>query len=158
MVQGAVMFGWKPKFVKSRKSKRTYGTSFVSRFRQNVDPERLMFYGDDNVKWCSRRFAKLVSVNQEIEIDHTVKSSYTPSYHNILEMAINVYESEKNDVTYCDEPGVRLLGTISVPMTNTTGDMNREVRVTVCFGRTEIIVSGKDLTSGANVQAAFDFL
>ena len=31
VVQGAVMFGWKPEIVKSRKSKRTYGIANINR-------------------------------------------------------------------------------------------------------------------------------
>ena len=49
VVQGAVMFGWKPDMFKSRKSKRSYGTLVIRDFLENIDPERLMFYDDDNV-------------------------------------------------------------------------------------------------------------
>ena len=127
-------------------------------FRENIDPELLIFYGDDNIKYCANRFDKLVTVNQEVEIDQTVKRIYNPNKSNILNMHISVHESEKMDVTYCDEPGVYTLGSIIVPMTNTTGDMNRQVEITVRFGDTEIFVHGKDLTTGADVEAVFDFL
>ena len=158
VVQGGAMFGWNPEMVKSRKSKRTYGLECRMQFRENIDPERLMFYDGNNVKQCWKRFDMLVSVNQEVETDQTVKRTYRPIYRNQADMLIEVYESEKSDVTYCDETGVKSLGKITVPMTNTTGDMDRRVEVTVRFGGTEIIVSGKDLTSGSDVQAEFDFL
>ena len=38
---------------------------------------------------------------------------------------IQIYESEKSDVTYFDDPGVSKLGSIIVPVTDTAGDKNR---------------------------------
>ena len=72
VVQGAVMFGWKPDMFKSRKSKRSYGTLVIRDFLENIDPERLMFYDDDNVKKCDKCFDKLVGVDDEVEIDQIV--------------------------------------------------------------------------------------
>ena len=165
VVQGAVMFGWKPDIFKSRKSKRTYGLAFCPFFRENIDPEYLICYDDNYVKRCKYRFDKLVSVNEDIEIDHTVKRIYHPVkriYHpskqNQLSVAIRIYESEKYEVIYCDEPGTRQLGSITIPMTDTTGGMNRKIEITVRFGGTEIVVNGKDLTTGVDVKAVYDFL
>ena len=158
VVQGAVMFGWKPEMFKSRKSRRTYGISTSSPFRENIDPDRLMFYDYENTKRCAGRFVMLVALNEDIETDQTVKYTYIPEFSNQLKMLIDFCESEKMDVTYCDEPGVKRLGSITVPMTDTNGDMNRQVEVTVRFGDTEIFVHGKDLTTGADVETVFDFL
>ena len=158
VVQGAVIFGWKPDIFKSRKSKRTYGISMVSTFRENVDPERLMFYDDDKVKKCKNLFDKLVSVNEDIETDETVTRTYYPVYHDQLEMNISIYESEESVVSYCDQPGTKKLGFVKVPMRDTTGNKSRKVNVDVRFGDTEFFVSGKDETTGADVQAKYDFL
>ena len=81
-----------------------------------------MVYDDDNVKMCDNRFDKLVNVNEDVEIDQIVTRQYFPCKHNQITMGVTIYESEKSDVTYCDEPGTRKLGTITLPMTNTTGD------------------------------------
>ena len=118
-----------------------------------------MFYNEDNVKFCRDLFNRLVTINEEIKINQTViKECYRALKHDQLSMCIRIYESEKDEVTYCDEPGTRKLGTIIVPMPDTTGGTKREVEVTVHFGGTEIFVSGKDLTTGADVQAVYDFL
>ena len=158
VVQGAVMFGWKPNIFKSRKSKRTYGIACGLIFRENIDPEHLIYYDDNYVKRCEYRFDKLVSVNEDIEIDHTVKRIQNPNEQNQLSAVIKIYESEKDEVTYCDEPGTRQLGSITIPMTDTTGGMNRKMEITVRFGGTEIVVNGKDLTTGVDVKAVYDFL
>ena len=157
VVQGAVMFGWKPEMFKSRKSKRTYGIHISPPFREGVDPERLAIYCD-NVKRCCNRFSKFVTINEEIEIGQAVKKTYFPAYKDQVSMIITLYESEKVFFTYCDEPGVYELGSITIPMTDTTGGINRKAEATLRFGGTEIVVSGKDLTTGAEVQAVFDFL
>ena len=158
VVQGAVMFGWKPDIFKSRMSKRTYGISVTDNFRENIDPERLIWYDDDNVKLCDKLFDKLVSVNEDIEIDKTVTRNYCPMYHNQMSMPIDIYESEESVVSYCDQPGVKKLGTLTVPMNDTTGDKSRKVNVSVRFGGTEFVVTAKDETTGVVVLATYDFL
>ena len=158
VVQGAVMFGWKPEMFKSRKSRRTYGIKCSSVFRDNIDPETSMFYDDDNVKRCNCNFDKLVEINEEVEIGHTVKRIQGVSFVNQIYGYIKFCESEKSDVTYCDEPGVRKLGSFKVPMTDTTGGTKRMLEITVRFGGTEITVNGKDLTTGIDVEAVYDFL
>ena len=158
VVQGAVMFGWKPDIFKSRMSKRTYGISITANFRENVDPERLILYNDDKVKKCTKRFGKLVSVNEDIEIDQTVTRTYYPMNHNQMAMTIDIYESEESDVSYCDQPGVKKLGTLTVPMKDTTGGRSRQVNVSVRFGGTEFFVTATDETTGAVVLATYDFL
>ena len=45
-----------------------------------------------------------------------------------------------------------------IPMSDTTGGKGRKMEITLRFGGTEIIMNGKDLTTGADVQAVFDFL
>ena len=158
VVQGAVMFGWRPDIFKSRKSKRTYGISMVSTFRENLDPERLMFYDDEKVKKCKMIFDRLIGVNEDIEIDQTVTRTYYPVYHDQVEMNICIYESEETVVPYCDVPEARKLGFIRVPMTDTTGNKSRKVNVNVRFGDTEFFVAGRDETTGTDVQARYDFL
>ena len=158
VVQGAVMFGWRPEIIKSRKSKKSYGISTCMPFRENIDPERLIAYDGKKAKRCNKRFDKLVTVGEEIEIDQTVKRVYYPLFHKSVEVRIAIYISEESTVTYCDEPGASELGFIMVPMPNTTGGMDRKIEVEVRFGGTEIFVSGKDLTTGKAVQALYDFL
>ena len=158
VVQGAVSFGWKPQMFKSRKSKRTYGVRMRERFRDYIDPIRSMVYDDDGVKMCKMRFDKLITVNEDIGVDQIVKRSYFPGVHNQISAAISIYESEESDVSYCDEPGTRKLGTIKVPMTDLTGDKERKVEIEVRFGGTEFFVSCKDVTTGVVVSDKYDFL
>ena len=157
VVQGAVMFGWKPEMFKSRKSRRSYGVGTHKTFRENIDPERLMFYDENNVKKCKKRFSKLVNVGEEIEIGKSVKKKYR-SYklHGLSHSKFSIYESENNDVTYYDEPGVRKLGSIGFYFD--AGDVKREVEVTLLFGGTEIFVTCKDLENGLEYKAVYDFL
>ena len=158
VVQGAVMFGWKPEMFKSRKSRRTYGISCSRAFRENIDPVSSMYYDDNMVKRCNYVFDKLVGINEEVEVGHTVKRIQSVSYRDQIYATIKFYESEKSDVSYYDEPGVIKLGYFKVPMTDTTGGMNRKIEITVRFGGTEIIVNGKDLTTGVDAEAVYDFL
>ena len=158
VVKGAVMFGWTPHMFKSRKSKRTYGTNIRRDFRENIDPARLMCYDDDNVKNCKMHFDEWVCMDQDVEIDQMVTKRYTPASHNQKVMNIDIYESEESDISYCDEPGIRKLGNIKIPMTDTTGDKDRKVEVKVRFGHTEFFVTCKDVTTGVVHSSKYDFL
>jgi len=158
VVQGAVIFGWKPDIFQSRKSKRTYGISMVSTFREGIDPERHMFFDDENIKKCRLLFDKLCSVNEDIDLDQTMGRTYYPVYNDQTEMNICVYESERNAVSYCDDEGARRLGLLNVPMQDLTGNKGRKVKVNVRFGDTEFFVNGVDETTGADVKVKFDFL
>jgi len=158
VVQGAVIFGWKPNAFKSRKSRKTYGISMVSNFRDGTDPEHLGFLDDEGRKKCRMLFDLLVQVNEEIEIDQVKTRYYFPVYNNQQEMSISLFASEQQVVGYCDDFGVEKLGPLTVPMPNTTGNKTRKVRVDVRFGDTEFTVIGVDETTGKNVNATYDFL
>ena len=116
-----------------------------------------MFYDENNVKKCKTRFSKLVNVGEEIEIGKSVKKKYN-SYnrHGGLYSNFSIYESENNDVTYCDEPGVRKLGSIRFPFDD--GNVKRKVEFTLLFGGTEIFVTCKNLANGLEYKAVYDFL
>ena len=158
VVQGAVIFGWKPDAFKSRKSRKTYGISMVSNFRDGKDPEHLGFLDDEGRKKCRMLFDLLVQVNEEIEINQVKTRYYFPVYNNQQEMSISLFASENEVVGYCDDFGVSKLGPLTVPMTDPSGNKTRKVRVDVCFGDTEFTVTGVDETTGKDVNATYDFI
>ena len=143
--------------LKSRKSRRSYGVNVRKIFRENIDPERSMFYDENNVKKCNKRFSKLVNVGEEIEIGKSVKKIYNfNNGHGLSHSNLSIYESENNDVTYYNEPGVRKLGSIKILFDD--GDVKRKVEVTLLFGGTEIFVTCKNLANGLEYKAVYDFL
>lgn len=158
VLRGAVIFGWKPDAIKTRKSRKTYGISMVVNFKENAHPKRLMFLDDDNKPKCKMVFDKLVSVNEEIEIDQKVTRYYYPVYHNQMEMNIILYATESEEVNFCDELSVRKVGVLVVPMVNTANNKRRKVIVDVKFGDTEFNVHARDEDSGKDVNATYDFL
>lgn len=158
VVKGAVIFGWKPNYITSRRSKKTYGISMVSDYKASVDPLRLKFMDDDGVVKCKMIFDRLVSVNQDIGVGQKVSRNYFPVYNNQSEMNIVLYASDNGNVRYCDEEGVIKVGCLVVPMPDAKGNKNRKVAVDVQFGNTEFRVDGRDLTSGKIVNASYDFL
>lgn len=158
VVKGAVIFGWKPDIISLRKSRKTYGISMVSNFKEGTDPERLAFFDDDNTKKCKMVFDKLVSANQDIDVHQTVSRTYFPVYNLQTEMNIILYASDEEDVQYCDEMGVAKIGFLVVPMPDVVGNKNRKVAIDVSFGNTEFRIDGRDLTTNKHVNATYDFL
>lgn len=158
VVKGAVIFGWKPDIISLRKSRKTYGISMVSNFKEGIDPQRLAFFDDDNNKKCKMVFDKLVSANQDIDTHQVVSRTYFPVYNNQTEMNIILYASDEENVQYCDEVGVAKIGFLVVPMSDVIGNKNRKVSIDVSFGNTEFRIDGRDLTTGKHVNATYDFL
>lgn len=74
---------------------------------------------------------------------------------------IDMYSTEKDnidEVVYVDSPFMRRLGGVYVEMPNVENNFNREVRLNIKFGGTEIKVKATDGDSGKTAETAIDFL
>lgn len=73
-------------------------------------------------------------------------------------MRISLYKSNKDDTMYVDDSECEYLGGFDVPMTDTTGGLNREVKVRLLFGDTEIEVKCLVVKTKTEVSDHFRFL
>ncbi|XP_060586655.1 heat shock 70 kDa protein 12B-like, partial [Ruditapes philippinarum] len=118
VLKGAVMFGHNPALIAERKMKFTYGNeTFPGLFHAHVREGDTVKLGEE----------------QPEQIFHPVFPSQTKAEVNIF------CTKDRNPVRVADEGCIKL-GTVTVPMPDTTGGCNRKVGVSFLFGGTEIEV------------------
>lgn len=159
VVEGSVSFGLNPGALRSRLARLTYGSSSLDDFLPGVDPiSKRKWYEDLNRWQCEDRFKIFVQRGDEIDVDQEVSRTFVPAHRKQTNAEIRIFGTKKRDVRYTDEPEVEELGKMVVQMPDLTGDMKREVVVTMHFGETELRVSAKDQTSGNRNSVTTDFL
>ncbi|MBR8834292.1 MAG: HSP70 family protein [Stigonema ocellatum SAG 48.90 = DSM 106950] len=158
IVQGAVSFGLNPETIRSRRSRLTYGCEMSVPFDSDKDPKSKRFYSDDLEQYlCHDRFCVFVLAGDSVGVNEEVIQIFVPVEHNQTQMLFGFYATKKQKVRYTDESGVEKLGELTVEMPDTTGGINREVEVTMYFGKTEIKVEAKDKTSGKQCSTTLRF-
>ena len=139
----------------------TYGVGVLNRFIHSKHPVDKLVQ-KDNIEWCTDIFDKFVVNDQPVALGDTVLRSYTPAKPGQKSSVINIYCSEKSDVTYITDPGVRKCGTLGLDLTDVQYQQNlpkrREIQTRMIFGDTEIKLSALDVSTGQCVRAAVDFL
>jgi len=158
VVRGAVLFGWNPDKISSRKSRRTYGIKKFREFVEGVHPENLSVVNDLGKKYCSGLFDCLIKVDQSVEAGAIISRVYSPVYTKQSAMSISLFATIKENVTYVTEADVFHVGFVTVDMTDLTGGHDREVTVNLHLGETEFKLDVTDITTGNNVAATYDFL
>ena len=87
VLKGAAMFGWNANFITKRRSKATYGMKVFFKFDPELDAGRYKEFDSDGVAECLR-FDTLVTVNQEISLDHKETRSSIPHKNEQTENTI----------------------------------------------------------------------
>ena len=67
------------------------------------------------------------------------------------------YASPKKAPRYTDEFDVFEIGKVVVKMPDTTGGLQRRIQVVMRFGRTEIEVRARDMSTGKETEATLRF-
>ncbi|GIY65896.1 heat shock 70 kDa protein 12A [Caerostris extrusa] len=161
ILKGAVQFGIDPTVVSSRRSRLTYGVGVLNRFIHGTHPtEKLVV--KDNVEWCADVFDKFVLADQSVCVGDTVIRRYTPARSGQACSVIHIYCSERDDIHFITDPGVKRCGTLVLdlpdePKQNQT-QTKREIQTIMIFGDTELKVSAMDVLTGKCVKAEVDFL
>ena len=136
VLEGAVVFGWKPEYIYFRKSKKTYGTKISTNFIEGIHPlEKL--YIIDGIKRCRGIFSKLVNLNEDLEVGQCKKWSGYACRKDQTSVWLDLYASDKEDVQYCDEEGTYLVGEIELKTPATGKEGDRKVEAKFFFGDTE---------------------
>lgn len=151
VLRGAVLFGNDPEVIACRIAQRTYGIATTSLFDSKIHKasKKITVNGEDR---CSNLFSRHVMIGDEAE------KTYTPIKADQTSMRISLYKSNNDDTMYVDDPGCEYLGGFDVPMTDTTGGLNREVKVRLLFGDTEIEVKCLVVKTKTEVSDHFRFL
>ena len=158
ILEGAVSFGLNPSVIRSRRSRLTYGCGVSKPFDEERDPKSKRFYAEDLERWqCNDRFLPFVCAGDSVDQDEIVTSSIGVLHRDETSMSISFFATRKPYIRYTDEPGVEQIGELTVEMPDTTGGIEREAEFSMCFGKTEIRVEARDLTSGQTRNTTLRF-
>lgn len=157
VVEGAVSFGLDPSLIRSRRSRLTYGCELEYRFEPGVDPEFRKVWLPDIGEYACGRFNAFVKAGDVVEPDSRVSHVFLPVAKDQTEVILDFYATRKREVRYVDEPGVERIGSLRIEMPDLSGGVDREVKVTMNFGKTEIEVRAVDRTSGRKCRTTLSF-
>ncbi|RGB41312.1 hypothetical protein C1646_685716, partial [Rhizophagus diaphanus] len=142
VARGAVIYGL---------STILYGTEFDG-LKLDVSSRLLKYTYGIQYNWKSSddlthdgkncKFKTLVKRDTEITPDQTFSFSFKPGSKQISE-SFAIYYTQKYNIGYCDEPGVKRLGILNIDLSDVQLD-SRSINFGLTFGQYEIIASARN--------------
>lgn len=157
VLKGAVMFGSDKAVIVSRKSRFTYGFDCNVKFDKSKHAEEKKKMNSKG-EWCSDVFYKMVEIDEDVAYNVTKEYTFFPTTNDQQIMTFRFFRTERKDLKYIDEWGAEEIGRFVVKMPDTTGGTNREVKMEVIFGDTEITATATDLLSNSKESVTIDFI
>lgn len=147
IVRGAVQYGLDMRTVTTRVLRYTYGVQVFDRWKKNVDPpNRKMSSGHVYV------FHKMAQRGTSVEVNHSIGYVARPSNPNQADMAFNIFSTPALNARFCDEPGMRSLGTLKIDLSDADIGAKRLVEFSLTFGAMEIKATARNKKTGAVYQ------
>ena len=138
------LFGLDPTVVNVRRSRLTYGVGVLNRYDKTKHPKNKLVKRD-GAQWCTDIFDAFVKVDQSVALGDMVVRSYTPAKPGQKSSVINIYCSEKANVNFITDNGVKECGTLVLDLSDIQyqKDMpkRREIQTRMIFGGSEIRLS-----------------
>ncbi|XP_043988304.1 heat shock 70 kDa protein 12A-like [Gambusia affinis] len=157
IMKGAVEFGRNQGVVASRKNPFTYGVGISQKFDKFRHKEDKKYTNKDGV-WCGDIFMKLVDVGEDVRWNETREHTLYPVEAAQKAMSFSFYRTKKKNVAYIDEPDTEEIGSFIVESPDTTLGLNREIRLKIKFGFTEMTATGTDRESGSSQTIRINFM
>ncbi|XP_060559752.1 heat shock 70 kDa protein 12A-like [Ruditapes philippinarum] len=149
VLKGAVIYGHNPALIAQRVCKYTYGNGGVHNYSTNCKhrPARKSFEND--IERCNDIFYAHVRAGDIIKLGDECKAKQFYPLEPLQEsITFDIYcTKEKNPELVTDTDCVKL-GSVTIPMLDTTGGCSRSVDVSFLFGGTEIEVKVRNPREG----------
>ena len=157
VVQGAALFGKTPAKISERVVSTTYGTGCCRAFLEGVHPEEKKVLVDGVAK-CNGMLTFFVKENASVRVGEKVTKMYKPLRADTENFTYDFYSAGNPDSQFTTDPGVTMLGSVTVKSPETWRGKDRKIEVSMYFGRTEITATALDVSSGNVKQTTIDFL
>ncbi|CAB4437265.1 unnamed protein product [Rhizophagus irregularis] len=135
--------------ISSRVLKYTYGMKVIPKWEEG-DPIHRKIY-DDRIE----KFDCLATRGTKMDINQEITSTRLPYCSEQKSMFFGLYYTEEYDGTYCDDPGMKLLGDFSIDLPGS--GIDRSVLLGITFGKMEIIATAKNKQTGQSYKTTFKF-
>ena len=156
VVQGAVLFGKNPAKITERIVSTTYGADCSRDFDKTVHPSEKWFLADGRQK-CKDLFNCFIKENDVARSGKSIKRMYSPLHENDTEITFGFYITRNPDCKFITGSGVTKIGSVKVQSPDISKGRGRDIEVSMHFGRTEIVATAVDITSGCSAQTTLDF-
>ena len=83
-------------------------------------------------------FYKLAKRRTRADVDKKFSGEFVPIRANQTNIVFNIYYTARDSARYCDEPGMKLLGTLRINTPDTHLGLNRPVEFSLTFAKMEI--------------------
>ncbi|XP_015232483.1 PREDICTED: heat shock 70 kDa protein 12A-like [Cyprinodon variegatus] len=157
ILRGAIEFGRNQGVVESRKGAFTYGVGVSQKFDKFRHKAEKKFTNKDG-EWCKDLFKKLVEYDEDISWNETRKHTLHPVQADQTEITFSFYRTVRKNVTYIDEPHMEEVGSFTVQSPNTALGLDREIRLEIKFGFTEMTAKATDRESGSTEMIKINFM
>ncbi|CAG8562725.1 11856_t:CDS:2 [Funneliformis caledonium] len=152
IVRGACDYGLKMSTIVDRTLKHTYGIRALRDFKDG-DPES-QIYDKKN----TYTFEQLVSRGTKVDVDQEFSSIYHPRFANLKLLEFKIYITTELNAEFCDEPGMKCHGTLTIDLPDVHLGKNRMVQLSLIFGKMELVAKAKNLQNGKIYETSFDLL
>jgi len=162
IVEGAASFGLNPESIRSRRSRLTYGCQVCQVFDENRDrhqKSKREYFEEKGDWYICNRFRHFVLAGDSVDVNEVVTHSFSPMTSDQKGVNFTFYSTRKKNPRYVDEPDVEELGQVEVDISSTVGKQRdeRQVEVSMNFGKMEIAVTAKDMKTGETYNTNLRF-
>ncbi|GLD68496.1 heat shock 70 kDa protein 12A-like protein [Lates japonicus] len=157
VVKGAVMFGRNPAVVASRKSAYTYGIEISPRFDESKHKAGKKYKSTTGER-CKDVFMKLVEIDEDVGWDKPREYMLWPTEVDQESMSFRFFRTKRKDPLYVYEWGMEEFGSFVVNMPDIKRGMDRQVKLEIRFGFTEMTATATDMDSKSTKSVDLDFM
>ena len=158
IIHGAVEFAQDPSLLRARVMGRTYGVDTWTRFDPDEHPPEKREIRSNTV-YCRDIFKTLAAKNERIDIEEKRSYTFSPINPEQTKVRFEFYSTNEEDAKFITDPEV--VGEnveIVVASPDTTKGCDRELRLDVMFGGTELKVQVTDVESGNAGTASIELV
>ena len=153
IIRGAVEFAQDPTLLRARVMGKTYGVNVCREFDPEKHPRAKRLVLPHKV-YCRDIFRTLVKKGERIDIEESRTHTFNPINPDSTEISVGFYSTDQENAEFITDFGVVNENVeILIPTPDTTKGLDRELRLDVKFGGTELKVQVTDVESG-NVKTA----
>ena len=153
IIRGAIQFAQDPHLLQARVMGKTYGVDTWTKFNPAKHPLEKKEMCNKKA-YCRDIFKTLAKKNERINIDEKRSHTFSPINPQSTQFSFQFYSTNEEEAQFLTDPGVISENVeILVDSPDTTKGCDRDLRLDVLFGGTELKVKVTDVESG-NVSTA----
>ena len=154
-IKGAVLFGLDTSIINVRHAALTYGVACLHKFDPRIHPSCKKITREGK-EWCTDVFDTFVSTNQPVSDKKKITRHYNLASSGIKSTVISLFASDKEYNMFITDPGVTKVAELVLEMSGSGS--SRELKVTMDFSKTEVMVHAMDVSTGKSTSVHVDFL